>query len=779
MYDIRQFKPALYLVLFLGISGFCFAAETPGLWALSMLALAVNAWLVWTGRFTPFPRWVANAGTLLAAGFVLVRVLSDGGPPLLLIGQFLVLMHIIKLFEHRSNRDLAQLLVLSLLLVVAGSINTASLFFAVLMVTYLVLALYTCLIFHLKVDADRAKAALAIPEDRISPTTLKQDQRFLPRSMRRLTALASGVSITMAAGIFLFFPRGPGQGVLGQMHVRPPGSTTGFSDRISLSQINNIRQNDELVAHVQVWRNGKPVAGSESLYLRGLTLDTYGADTGRGFVRPEWTRSYHRGENREYFDGMAGELNFPAGSDVWRQKIMLRPTGSRPVFALPGLLSEETPAGKLAAFTPSRQVTVRHYIDDNSLQAIDPINAPLEYEVLSTNAARTQDGLGQHLRQVSRYYTESNAQVLRQVRQYVEEQALADDLLRDRTAARPVDSANELIARRFEQYLRGPGFAYTLDLMPLRSAFQGRDPVVAFLTDVRRGHCELFASAMVLMCQSVGVPARMAVGFRCDEYNVVGQYYMLRQAHAHSWVEVMTPEGWMLFDPTSGRNAGTTARASLWQSLKHFADFLEYKWGEKVVAFDRTEQSKLMVRLDKFMTDLATELSRILSDFAPRRLLAVLDDVAGQATFWQVFFDVLLAVIALMAAAIVVAVIWFLVQQRRLKRRAARIGFDALPIGEQLRLARQLRFYDRLTRALQRHRIVRPRHLTPMEFARSLSFLPAEVYDGVLRMTTLLYRVRFGRKDLPPARQRRLEIIVERMEGTLDRLIPRKTERLR
>ena len=36
MYDIKQFKPALYLVLFLGMSGFAMAVESPGLWMLSV-----------------------------------------------------------------------------------------------------------------------------------------------------------------------------------------------------------------------------------------------------------------------------------------------------------------------------------------------------------------------------------------------------------------------------------------------------------------------------------------------------------------------------------------------------------------------------------------------------------------------------------------------------------------------------------------------------------------------------------------------------------------------
>src|SRR5205814_5672294 len=97
---------------------------------------------------------------------------------ILAIGQFLVLLQIVKLFEIRANRDYAQLLVLSLLLIVAASINTASLIFGIVLLVYLFLALYCCLLFHLKIETDHAKAAIGIPDEKLNPATLRQDQRY-------------------------------------------------------------------------------------------------------------------------------------------------------------------------------------------------------------------------------------------------------------------------------------------------------------------------------------------------------------------------------------------------------------------------------------------------------------------------------------------------------------------------------------------------------------------------------------------------------------------------
>ena len=71
---------------------------------------------------------------------------------------------------------------------------------------------------------------------------------------------------------------------------------------------------------------------------------------------------------------------------------------------------------------------------------------------------------------------------------------------------------DHLIAANFERDLR-TNFGYTLDLTNI-GPLGDRDPMAAFLTDFRRGHCEYFAGAMTLMCQSLGIPARFVVGFQ-------------------------------------------------------------------------------------------------------------------------------------------------------------------------------------------------------------------------------------------------------------------------
>ena len=210
MYDIRQFKPALYALLLLGMSGFALAAQWPGLWVLAVGGVMLNAWLVRTGRFTPMPRFLASIVTIIAFIYIADLVLHSQTTPILIIGQFLVLLQLVKLYEQRANRDYAQLIILSLLLMVAAAINTASLAFGVLFIGYLFLSLYVCLLFHLKVESEEARKAIALPETEPNPATLRQDQNYLSSSMRRLTGLISTVAVVMAVLVFLFFPRGTG-----------------------------------------------------------------------------------------------------------------------------------------------------------------------------------------------------------------------------------------------------------------------------------------------------------------------------------------------------------------------------------------------------------------------------------------------------------------------------------------------------------------------------------------------------------------------------------------
>jgi transglutaminase-like putative cysteine protease len=80
----------------------------------------------------------------------------------------------------------------------------------------------------------------------------------------------------------------------------------------------------------------------------------------------------------------------------------------------------------------------------------------------------------------------------------------------------------------------------------------GTDAVDRFLFVDRVGFCEQIGSALVVMLRSLGVPARLAVGYTPGQRNPFTGLYEVRASNAHSWAEVYFPGvGWQGFDPTA------------------------------------------------------------------------------------------------------------------------------------------------------------------------------------------------------------------------------------
>ena len=763
MYDVRQFRPMLYWLLLIGFTGYALAAETPGLWVLAVGGTLLNAYLVTRGKFRPLPRFVANAVTLVLAAWMVMQVSSTTS--IFAIGEFLTYLQLVKLYEQRGNRDIAQLLVLSLLLMVAAAISTGSLLFGILFVAYLFLSLYCCLLFHLKAESDFAKQMTGLDESKINPMTLKQDQRFLTRSMRRLTAVVGTFAIGGALLVFLLFPRGSGAGLIGNINLRPQQAMTGFSDQVSFQDVARITQNDTQVAWLTVTKNGQPWGGAgQIIYLRGSCPDTY-VSNAEETDHWQWKRSPN-GQTTDLPNRVSGDAQ-----DLYEQDIRLLPTGSRTLFAMPGLL----------AFRSNRDSKPNRGLADDVLSAIDAGNSEMSYTVVSTNA----DALPYRETVRRGFVPGPSGMGETPTRSYpvpaeVREFALRDDvagadakgnLARQRLDSPEVTDVDEALARNFETYLR-TNFKYTLDLTDARLV-KDKDPLVQFLTDFKRGHCEYFAGAMTLMCQSVGMKARMVVGFKCDDYNTLGGYYVVRQSHAHAWVECLTKNGWQRFDPTSANEAGGPGRrVTLWQRIRSAMNFLEYKWGSNVVNYDSESQNNVITNAENGL-NAAMSKTMWVGDLKDRvwswlmRLIG--SDSENEADVWKLkaFYFVLTSLITLIIALTVIGLIAFILIRLRLYRRARRIGLDALPNEDQLRLARQLAFYDQLLKTLERRNIVRGRHMTPREFGSSVNFLPAEAYDLVQGLTRIFYRVRYGEAELQPAQQKRLSRSVERVDTLL------------
>jgi hypothetical protein len=865
MYHIRQFKPALYMLVMLGISGFCLAAALPGWFVVAAGLIVLNAMLVNAGRFKPIPRLVANLLTLVAGVYTALRVM-DGEVPVTPVGLFLLILQVVKLYEQRGNRDFGQLIVLSLLTMVAAAMlpGGTSLLFGIMLLIWVVLSLYTCLLFHLKVEADSASrylqnagpVAVQTQKELSMDPRLRQDERRLPSSLRRLTTVVAIAGAVSAVVIFLGFPRGGGRSFL-MPQLRQTQTSTGFSDSVDFQDIARIQQNNELAAHLQI--DGTAVG---PIYLRGNALDEYQGDPRYAgawvWRRSSWLEGFY-GTKSIFGGGMTSTRQMARANDrLIEHHVELRSDPGQSLFTIDGpvAVSAETHqptnlelrVGRDGTLALERRGRLRSYrvlstgrtpvasapLPADALESIESgeVDAEAEFRFDVTRLAgpyrrtemlrlatldRLQGGdLAERLRQMEageRTLYEQNRlglahgerglrrgeQPFRSGQVQLEEigplpaakeiiefaldpdvVGVGDDgrsLTKTRVEEAGVQPVDARIASNMERYLRTQ-FDYSLDISAQAASLpRDRDPMAWFVSEGRRGHCEFFAGTMTLALQSVGIPARVVVGYRTSEYNPQIDRWNVRQSHAHAWVEALTSNGWQRYDPTPAGGDVDAAEvgliASTTASIKQFVEYLSYTWQENVIAYDRGTQSDIRDSLFSQVDDQVARAMGAEDESLMKRLRAAAADLqerlgirGGIASIVALIASALLFACV---AATVVALLWFAMERWRLRRRAKRIGLDDLPPEEARRLAKQLEFYDDMLRLLENDGLVRRPDRTPREFARSLIDLPPTAFRHVRELTEVFYRVRFGRARVTPLRRRWLGEAVDRLEASLGR----------
>src|SRR5262249_50223040 len=91
-------------------------------------------------------------------------------------------------------------------------------------------------------------------------------------------------------------------------------------------------------------------------------------------------------------------------------------------------------------------------------------------------------------------------------------------------------------------------FAYSTDV----PAPHGPGDLLDFLTRSKVGFCQHYAPAMAVLVRSLGIPARLAAGFRTGTLQSDGSY-LVHASDIHVWVEVrFAGSGWLPFEPEHG-----------------------------------------------------------------------------------------------------------------------------------------------------------------------------------------------------------------------------------
>jgi transglutaminase-like putative cysteine protease len=176
------------------------------------------------------------------------------------------------------------------------------------------------------------------------------------------------------------------------------------------------------------------------------------------------------------------------------------------------------------------------------------------------------------------------------IRQWIRAGRLPADLI-DPVLQRPRRQYHGQLARLLCEYLRSEaGLQYTTNLRITRSDL---DPIEDFLFHSQAGHCERFASALVLLLRSQGIPAQLILGCKgCEPLDQPGRY-LVRHEHAHAWVECLLEEfqpplrpgmrpvsRWLSLDPTPASDPSVSTSGGTWLQRTHqevqqwFRDYL-------------------------------------------------------------------------------------------------------------------------------------------------------------------------------------------------------------
>jgi hypothetical protein len=664
----------------------------PPVWLAAFAAIGIGWWR-WDPEVEPPKR--SRATTLvwnLSLTLILLALLAlafMGGNWLLHTVHFGIVMAVSKLFWVQRSRDLFQLYTLSFLLVLGGAVVNPGLSFALLFPVFVVLLTWALILLHLRRDLEQRTAAgtAARPSEPAAPAAapLWRTRRLVTRSFLLGTSLLALGIFASSLVIFFLFPRLG----LGFFHAKTRGgqAVSGFGDEVELGHFGTIRDDDAVVMRIEL--PDEPIQPARRLRLRGISFDVY---DGRAWHKSERGGAILHSGRGGWFDARPWEP--PVDEErLLRQEIYLEPldTGRRVLFGVPGLRYVRRPGAKLKEL----QERGPGGGDTGLLRFLLDRAGDVGY-------AGGQDGVAfrytalSDLRSLKAGDQRADVPIPPHVRErYLQLPATLDPQIAPlaqrltRGATTPFDKA-AAIERALQR-----DWTYSVE-----GGHDPADPLSDFLFGRREGHCEYFATAMAVLAREAGVPARIVNGFYGGVWNPYGDYYAIRQADAHSWVEAWIPgPGWMTFDPTPPSGRYARAGSGLLADIEAWIDSLRLSWYKWVIEYDLDKQLGLFEGL----VGLFDGRRSPLGDAGSRMSLGRWKDLLG-----RVFSLRNVAVTATLLVAL-----WLALRLRR--HRAERPRVRRPPPRREV--SEILRLFARLERRMARRGYPRLPVMSPREWA--------------------------------------------------------------
>jgi len=350
-----------------------------------------------------------------------------------------------------------------------------------------------------------------------------------------IIVLATLVSVFLTSAIFVAMPR-LRSGLWGKSFTRGI-RTTGFTEKVDFGSYENIKEDETVIIRMII----SPDPGGPH-YLRGMTFSDFD-----GF---SWQDTLK--DSRKLYRSLTDfRMDVPEGATTFESEILLEPIASDVVFTF------KKPYGfESQGFWVRRDSAGSFYMRQKSSKRFN-------YKLLSYEGDYADNT---NLRRYIQIPGEMSSL-----------QTLTEGVVRDQ-------KTDEEKARAILDYLLG-NYSYSLHA---EKPPPGTNVIEYFLFGSKKGYCEHFATAMAMMLRSVGIPSRLVTGFMSGEKNDFGDYYLIRQSNAHSWVEAYIGGKWEPFDPTPPVESGTNRGLSL------LLDLLKMQWERYVVGFSNYDQLRML-----------------------------------------------------------------------------------------------------------------------------------------------------------------------------------------
>ncbi|MCA8989053.1 MAG: DUF3488 domain-containing protein [Planctomycetaceae bacterium] len=589
-------------------------------------------------------------------------------------------------------------------------------------------------------------------------------------------------SIVVGLGVFMVTPRIwignfqlPSSGDEGPLSLSFGSRVSGFTEEVQLGDIGQILDNptpvmsvafsDALTGQSMTDQETMTKLGRDDLLFRGTTLSNY--------ERGRWS------ENTSFrVERIRGRLRRGSGPAI-RSTYKLEPIGRDTLFSITPvsagrMLNESNTSRAITANAVTGQLQVDTAGETGHISTIEyevlselPLQASEsgypEYQYLESN---NWNPVFQHIsadieadylqNPIDLQARSTNFQSLNIRPELVPIAAAFDTYLRDlleideEKLAGLVGLAQQICVsdndtpltplekmRRLNDHLRSSGeYSYTLNMAVSDPTL---DPIEDFLFNRKQGHCEYFASALTLMLRAVGVPSRMATGFRTGHWDEDRNVLVIEQRHGHVWVEAHLNGKWITLDPTAPYDAEDEIAAGFdWSFWTNMKSFLTNFWQTHILGMSlSTQQERFYTPFTRTVSDFARSISSQTGPFG--KILP------SSGTRTSILNRLLMLAATLFPILIIFFVVGFLLFRRRLRHFLDWL----LPQRQSARRRQMVLFFRKFLEIAARNGLARQPSQTAREFAdiftdrfhnalteNSLQDLPRE-------LTEAYYRVRF------------------------------------